>query len=147
MKIPLGPKWFVISYFVYNLFTFYQIKYAKDFEEINTKLITSSLFSYSPFMSFSRKFLVKHSSFLLSILSIFSFLYMIFEYSFFVYYGYKFYWLSAVILFVLGIWFNNLFFILETKMENGIFVMSVLGFVFIPLTVVGIIYFFPKYSP
>lgn len=147
MSIPLGPKWFVISYFVYNLFTFYQIKYAKDFEEINTRLIASSLFNNSPFFSFSRGFVVKYSSFFLSILSMLSFVYMIFGYGFLVFYGYQFYWLSAVILFVLGISINNIFFLFETRMRNGIFIMSVLGFILIPVSILGIICFFPNYNP
>ena len=80
---------------------------------------------------------------MLDIVSVFG---MVFEYGILVYYGFIIspMWYYAIALFVISFTLKNLFYKLATLNKSGkaITVVAMLGFIGIPLSLLGVLYFF-----
>ncbi len=110
----------IISYLVFSFFHFYQLKHIKNFQG------ASQIFRL--------------------ILSSFGFVCMVFMYAFLIYLGIKSIWYYPIILFISGITIKFIYSFIESKfkIKDYQLIFSLLGFVFIPITIFFMLKYFPN---
>ncbi len=114
------PVGFIISFTIFSIFRYFQALCLRDFQGLSGGTKT-----------------------MLDVVSVFG---MTFEYAILVFYGYIIspMWYYAIALFVISFTIKNLLFKIATidKTNKTITVVAMLGFLGIPLSLLGVLYFF-----